>query len=285
MANPTPLPHNSEVSPTALARDFREAFCRRYRCTPAEYERRAFWKTVQRHALVLIPAMGGFDRKLFAKDLEALRLLGRAVTTEDLEGVLAEFGGVNTVERSIRRRWLGMRISGARMARLFGELSTEIAQPAEPAPVLPAGPVSPAVLRRPDERPGSAAAAASSPPSQPAKTPMETPAAASLAPASPVPPTAAARLDPEVAAGLEPRLRRVHEAVVRGVTLDAALRETRLSRDEAVAALERLAPGRPELGWLKAWIRERGELLRLQQENDQLRATVGALSSRLAGGA
>src|SRR5204863_9840060 len=79
--------------------NFQEAFCARYRCSPEKFERKVFWKTLSRLALIPTVCSGGLDSEFFQKDLETIRALADAASTEDLDRVLDEFSSVNAVDR------------------------------------------------------------------------------------------------------------------------------------------------------------------------------------------
>lgn len=104
------------------SRDFRTAFCERFQCPPAEFEKRAFWRCLYPHATVAARLIQLVNPDYFEPDLRTLRHIGNASTVTHL---LAE---VNSFRADYRMRSrflydvLRLRISGKRVLRLASEV-------------------------------------------------------------------------------------------------------------------------------------------------------------------
>ena len=83
--------------------NFREAFCAYYGCAPEAFERKAFWKTLNRHALPLAVPIWIFNRGFFHKDFDVIRAFGNARNTREFGTATGEFSTVNRMDNNIRR--------------------------------------------------------------------------------------------------------------------------------------------------------------------------------------
>ena len=59
-------------SPHPQCETLREAFAAVYRCPPAEFDRRVFWRSLYAHAWLPAHWMWWFEREFFRPDLEAV---------------------------------------------------------------------------------------------------------------------------------------------------------------------------------------------------------------------
>ena len=203
----------------------RDAYALVYRCRSDDFEQRVFWKGLNWHAWLPARWFWWTDREFFRPDFEFLRSLGDACSESDLQRALDDLANQGLVERSIRRNYLGIRLSAARLSRCL-------------QPLLP--------LLRPVEEsaPERFDIAASSGPSPAMARPSRT------APADP-PQRTALRLR---------SLKRLHSEIVSGRPIPEALADAELTWAEAEAALVEAAPGRPELAWLGRYLTDMREL-------------------------
>jgi hypothetical protein len=112
--------------------DFRQLFCNATGCRPAEFEKRMFRKCLFRHAAPL----AWFIRDkaaFFREDLEMLRDIASARTTQEVISELNRFYGRNRRDKSILRTQFFIRISGKRVLRTYRQLVAE----EDESPALP----------------------------------------------------------------------------------------------------------------------------------------------------
>ncbi|HTH46003.1 MAG TPA: hypothetical protein VMB21_00700 [Candidatus Limnocylindria bacterium] len=107
----------------------RDAFCARHRCTPAEFERKLFFRTLHPFRSLLALPIWWFNRNLFAIDLDLIQGVGRCSRKEECESLIEEFYNANQVERGFRRGMLSIRVSGTRVMEVWDQLSASILPP------------------------------------------------------------------------------------------------------------------------------------------------------------
>ena len=201
--------------------DLRSAFCARYRCSPENFERKAFRKGLPFHATMLCSLLGGRNHARFQNDLEILRTIGEASDLDQLNRALDEMWSLNEMNRDWFRKLLRLRLSTERIQSVFGPLLSQVTQPAAPVEVRRT--VSEIVVqaRGADE----------------------------------------ARYRPaEVAAQRLRRVLRIHSAITMGRDLDDVLSEERITRRELDDLLQEFGRLRAEVGWLQTYFREQEEL-------------------------
>jgi hypothetical protein len=108
--------------------DLLHAFCARYRCSPEDFLKKAFWKGLPFHAWLLAPLVGGIRHPRYQHDLEVLRNIGEAGTLDDLNRALDELWSLQELNRDWFSRLLRLQSSTVRLSALFGPL-IEMVQP------------------------------------------------------------------------------------------------------------------------------------------------------------
>lgn len=104
----------------------REAFCRRYRCKTAEFERKLFFKSLRLHARLLMPFLGWFRPHSFNADWSVVEVVGRVRTPVEMEERISEYIDWNLIDRSRRRRLLFLRVSPSKLRRVVWPLLKNI---------------------------------------------------------------------------------------------------------------------------------------------------------------
>lgn len=237
--------------------NFREAFCARHGCKPSNYARKVFWKCLHRHALIPVLLTGGIEPERFQRDLEVVHQLGDASTAKELEQILGDFSSVNHLERGFCRRVLRLRISGERIAALFRELAPQIQKPAAAEKPMTKGTTRPSGrtdLRPVDRLRPEAKAVISDPIPAPIQATRTTPRPEGL----------------EVNVVLLKKIRRIHELVTGGRSVDIAARECGLNVEQVRRTVQELAPSRPEFAWLMGYLEQSEELAALRSANQRL---------------
>lgn len=203
----------------------RDAYAVVYRCGAEDFERRVFWRSLHHHAWLPARWFWWTDREFFRPDFEFLRSLGDARSESDLERALDDLGNQGLVERSIRRNYLGIRLSAARLSRRL-------------RPLLP--------LLKPVEEsaPGDFEIPASSGPSPGIARPSR---ATTAAPSH--------RTVPRLRS-----LKRLHGEIVSGRPIAEALSGVEMTWSEAEAALAEASSDHPELAWLARYLADMREL-------------------------
>jgi hypothetical protein len=221
----------------------KEAYCAAYRCKPENFDHQVFWKCIYRRALPLAVVIWVLERRMFQPDLEVIRALGAAAGAVEMQAVMGEFDTRCRLERSIRRAMFRMRVSGARLSRLFSELLPLI-KPAEPSPVVIVPKRTPPDIASREEADNRDAR--------------------------------------ENTGVMVRRLKRFHVDIVGGRRLPEALAELGVGLDEATDLLGQHRSGRPDLGWLHDHLAERGQLDWLRAENARLSRQAAEMSAKLS---
>jgi hypothetical protein len=189
---------------------------------------------------------GGIAPERFQRDLEAIQLLGETTHSREMEQVVSDFGAANHLERGFLRRVFRFRVSGERMTSLYKELSASIRPPAATTESTAIRAPEPLIAPRPIEplRPVSAE-----------PTPNLKQVAGNLAHSH-------AQIEGrhEVNAVLFKKIRRIHELVNTGRSIDIAARECGLNVEQVRRAVQELAPDRPEFAWLMGYLEQSEEL-------------------------
>lgn len=241
--------------------NFREAFCARYSCKPSHYARKVFWKCLHRHALIPVLFTGGIEPERFQRDLEVVHQLGAASTTQELEQILNDFSSVNRLERGFFRRVLRFRVSGERIAALFRELAPRIQPATAPESNAPNAASKPAMTTHSES--GLRPHGRLKPESMRARTDLG--ASVNDTSRSPARPEGL-----EVNVVLLKKIRRIHELVTGGRSVDIAARECGLNVEQVRRAVQELAPSRPEFAWLMGYLEQSEELAALRSTNQRL---------------
>lgn len=223
---------------------FREAFCAYYRCRPEAFERKAFWKSVYRHALLFAVPIWLFNRRFFHADLELIRQFGNCRSAEELSVATGEFSTTNRLERSIRRGKLRIRVSGTRLLALHNRLSRYV-RPHAPDTI------SGYVVGGNALDPAPARAGESAP------------------------------VRSEGSALVTRRLKQAHDELTAGRSLREVLRNSGYTEEALIEALDQNSAGSPTFAWLRDYLRRERQLGRLEAENAQLLRKVANLSMEI----
>lgn len=202
----------------------RDAFCARYRCKPEAYVRKAFSKSLSLRSKFFVLLVGGAGDPRFAHDLEVIQSLASCTGYDELNHALDELVGMQHLDRSRLRQWLGVRADALRLRMLLEPLVGNIRR--RPKEELPAS-----TLRiEPD--PGSASAI----PSRSVESGTQ-------------------RMR---------QIMRIHAAIVVGVPPEDAMAKEMLRFADLEMFLTEFSRLRPEMAWLLGYLREREELKRLR---------------------
>src|SRR5262245_32897651 len=104
---------------------FKIRFCERFKCSPAEYEQRAFRKLLYPHAKLIASLIRLVSPGFFAEDFKFIRFLGDASGFRDASVDVLNFGDVNLGNPKLLRTGLKLRISGRKATRLAKILFSE----------------------------------------------------------------------------------------------------------------------------------------------------------------
>jgi hypothetical protein len=114
----------SEMQPTRplWPKNFKEAFCERYRCSPDMYENQVFWRCLYRHALPVAALIYWFNPEFFKEDFDLIREIDKMNSPEVFRSELNFFYGRNLRDKSWIRRTFYIRLSAKRLLKLKNEL-------------------------------------------------------------------------------------------------------------------------------------------------------------------
>ena len=106
-------------------RTFEELWRNNHQGGDSHFETVMFWQGLYFHALPLASILVRYNPQFFREDLEFLRDVKNAHSTEEVIGELNRFYGRNVREKSFLRRRLFIRISGSRVLRHWERLVGE----------------------------------------------------------------------------------------------------------------------------------------------------------------
>lgn len=121
---------------TAQFPNFKAAFCGYHRCRPEDYVRKALFHGIPPTRRLLAYPIYLFNRRFFAIDMGILESLGEARSAEEFSGILDELSSTTRVERSIRRGFLGIRVSGTRLMTAWEAVAAYVKAPEVEVPVV-----------------------------------------------------------------------------------------------------------------------------------------------------
>lgn len=107
--------------------NFKSAYCEEHGCRPDAFERHVFYRAIPRLRLPLLPFFKGANNPRFIHDLEAIRAIGEARTSQEFVRVIEELGSMQSLDRDPVRIHLGLRISPTRLDALFAPLLSLLA--------------------------------------------------------------------------------------------------------------------------------------------------------------
>lgn len=113
-----------------VMKSFRERFCEENRCDAQRYVGKVFWRCLHRHALLLVPLLGGPRSGYFAPDMELIAGVGRALSMKQVADEVQHFA-MAPGNRGWLRRKANVRVSGKKLMLLAGKYfrSTGSGQP------------------------------------------------------------------------------------------------------------------------------------------------------------
>lgn len=214
----------------------RDAFCDRYRCKPDAFIRKAFWKSMPAAAKIPAMLLGGLSNERFGHDVEIIAGLAEATSPEDLNHAIDDLVGIQVLDHSSLRRWFGIRVSPGLLRNLMAPLLAKVRRRVETIPQTPA------------PRPAQ---------SNQVVIPVPTHRSAE---------SATQRLRQAM---------RIHASIIVGTPLDQVLASELITRRELEEFLSEFSNLRPEITWLRTYVREQEELARLREEagpNDRFKA-------------
>lgn len=98
---------------------FRQAYCRKFGCPAADFERRVLWAVVFPHVRLLL-AMGMYSTDHFSPDRSLIEYCGILHSIRQVGDELHDFGRLGE-NRRFSRRVLLLRVSGRRLQKLVTE--------------------------------------------------------------------------------------------------------------------------------------------------------------------
>lgn len=105
-----------------MGEDFKTAFCRNYRCKPADYEHACFKKNLFPHARLCYWLFTGNNRDFFREDFDLLRELATVSCPDTFRYEVNRFYGRNVREKRFLRRVMKIRLSGRKIRTMGAKL-------------------------------------------------------------------------------------------------------------------------------------------------------------------
>jgi hypothetical protein len=103
---------------------FKDAFCQRFRCTPEQYDVRAFRRCLFLHARPFASLINRLQPGFFSEDHDLIREVGPMTDPELFRNEINYFYGRNLRHKSWLRGLFRIRVSGNRLIRLKQDLFT-----------------------------------------------------------------------------------------------------------------------------------------------------------------
>ena len=97
---------------------FKVAFCKRYRCRPEAYARKAFFKALYWRAWLLLPLLRLLPRRYFRLDHALIDEVGDAQSWSDFNSAVSNYVQSNLLRSGFLRRTCKLRISCNRLKRM-----------------------------------------------------------------------------------------------------------------------------------------------------------------------
>ena len=101
---------------------FKSLFCERFRCSPEEYEERAFQKFLYSHARLLAPLVRAIHPDFFFRDFEFIRYLGDALDSRQAKADTLDFRDMDRKHWRMLHSGLMIRVSHRKARRLACQL-------------------------------------------------------------------------------------------------------------------------------------------------------------------
>jgi hypothetical protein len=228
--------------PSATYKNVREAWTAVRKKPRETFEKRLMRQCMPLHARLFAPLARMGDKRHFQKDLEGLRAIGNSTNVDEFNHAVGSLSNMTLVERSLLRRFLGIRVDAERVAAELDDLVSML-KPVAPPPDLYTSPKASA------GRGGGTAGSAG--------------------PVREANPSAIRRL------------RVVHEAVVKGMAPEKAAEAEGWDFAAMTSLLAEYKQGRPDLEWLASYLGQLEQIRSLEAENQRLTRLTTELSSRL----
>jgi hypothetical protein len=106
-------------SPGATGREFRIAFCQKYRCAPEQFERAVLRRCFPWWSRLPGAVLLGLNPRIFRRELSLIARLGEAQNASQVRQELEGYAYENARDRSFRTESLGLRLSRRRFVRLM----------------------------------------------------------------------------------------------------------------------------------------------------------------------
>jgi hypothetical protein len=107
---------------TVTRSSFKSLFCEEFKCSPEDYEERAFWKFLYGHARFLAPVIRLVYPGFFLEDFKFIRYLGDSVDTRQVRADVLDFKDINLKRWRMLHGSLRIRVSGRKASRLALQL-------------------------------------------------------------------------------------------------------------------------------------------------------------------
>ncbi len=107
---------------------FKSLFCKKFGCSPEDYEGRAFRMSLYWHARLLAPALRAIYPAFFQEDLKFIRYLGEALDARQAKVDVLDFKDTDRKNWRLLHSGLRIRVSHRRARRIAFRLFAEAGQ-------------------------------------------------------------------------------------------------------------------------------------------------------------
>ncbi len=112
---------------------FKSLFCEKYKCSPEDYEERAFRMTLYWHARLLAPVIRLVWPAFFEEDLKFIRYLAEAIDARQAKVDVLDFKDSDRKNWRLLHSGLRIRVSHRKARRIAFQIFGELRQPADAA--------------------------------------------------------------------------------------------------------------------------------------------------------
>jgi hypothetical protein len=108
---------------------FKSLFCEKFKCSPEDYQERAFRMSLYWHARFLAPVLRAIKPAFFLDDFNFIRYLGDAMDARQAKVDVLDFKDMDRKHWRLLHSGLRIRVSHRKARRLAFQLFGEAAQP------------------------------------------------------------------------------------------------------------------------------------------------------------
>jgi hypothetical protein len=115
-------PTDMTIPESPSSRDLKSLFCKRFKCPPSEFGKRALRKCLYLHARIIAPLLDWLNPSCFERDRVFIDYFGKATTQKEVTAEREALKYQDHTEPRFARRALRIRISSRKAGKLAAKL-------------------------------------------------------------------------------------------------------------------------------------------------------------------